>query len=46
MKEKKSGEASSSRSGDGKHHGKASLEKKKKKKVDPIAYRRCRKMGH
>ena len=42
---KKSGEASSSRGGDGKRHGKASLEKKKKK-VDPNAYRRCGKMGH
>ena len=37
MKEKKSGEASSSRSGDGKRRGKASLEKKKQ--VDPNACR-------
>ena len=44
MKEKKSGEASSSHGGDGKHHGKASLDKKKK--VDPNACRRCGKMGH
>ena len=35
MKEKKSGEASSSRGGDGKLRGKASSEKKKK--VDPNA---------
>ena len=41
---KKSEEASSSRSGDGKHRGKASLEKKKK--VDPNACRRCGKMDH
>ena len=46
MKEKKSGKASSSRGGDGKCHGKASLEKKKKKKVDPNACQRCRKTGH
>ena len=36
--------ASSSHSGDGKHRGKASLEKKKQ--VDPNAYRRCGKVGH
>ena len=36
--------ASSSRGGDGKHRGKASLEKKKQ--VDPNAYRRCGKVGH
>ena len=46
MKEKKSGEASSSRGGDGKCRGKASSEKKKKKKVDPNACRRCGKTGH
>ena len=45
MKEKKSGEASSSRVGDGKRRGKASSEKKKKK-VDPNACRRCGKTGH
>ena len=45
MKEKKSGEASSSFGGDGKSHGKAFSEKKKKK-VDPNVYRRCGKMGH
>ena len=39
-----SGVASSSRGGDGKRRGKASLEKKKK--IDPNAYRRCGKMGH
>ena len=44
MKEKKSGEASSSCGGDGKCHGKVSSEKKKK--VDPNAYRRCGKTGH
>ena len=38
-----SGVASSSRSGDGKHRGKTSLEKKK---VDPNACRRCGKTGH
>jgi hypothetical protein len=37
-------EASSSHGGDGKHRGKASLEKKKM--VDPNAYRHCGKMGH
>ena len=42
---KKSGEASSSHGGDGKCRSKASSEKKKKK-VDPKAYRRYRKMGH
>ena len=36
--------ASSSHGGDGKHRGKASLEKKKK--VDPNVYRRCGKIGH
>ena len=49
MKEKKFGEASSSRGGDGKRHDKASSEKKKKKKkkkVDPNAYWRCGKTGH
>ena len=35
--------ASSSRSGDGKHRGKTSLEKKK---VDPNACRRYEKTGH
>ena len=35
--------ASSSRSGDGKHRGKASSEKKK---VDPNACQRCGKTGH
>ena len=45
MKEKKSGEASSSRGGDGKRRGKASSEKKKKK-IDPNACRRCGKTGH
>ena len=44
MKEKKSGEASSSHGGDGKRHGKASSEKKKK--VDPNACRRYGKTGH
>ena len=44
MKEKKSGEASSSRGGDGKHRGKTSLEKKKK--VDRNACRHCGKTGH
>ena len=44
MKEKKSEEASSSRGGDGKRRGKASLEKKKK--VDPNACRRCEKTDH
>ena len=44
MKEKKSGEASSNRGGDGKRHGKAFSEKKKK--VDSNACRRNRKMGH
>ena len=44
MKEKKSREASSSRGGNGKRHGKAPLEKKKK--VDPNACQRCGKMGH
>ena len=44
MKEKKSGEASSSCGGNGKHSGRASSEKKKK--VDPNACRRCGKMGH
>jgi len=44
MKEKKSGEAFSSRGGDGKRRSKASSEKKKK--VDPNACRRCRKTGH
>ena len=39
-----SGEASSSHDGDGKRHGKSSLEKKKK--VDPNAYRRYGKTGH
>ena len=43
MKEKKSGEASSSRGSDGKRHGKASS---KKKKVDPNVCRRCGKTGH
>ena len=43
MKEKKSGEASSSRGGDGKRRGKVSSEKKK---VDPNACRRYGKMGH
>ena len=38
-----SGVASSSRGGDGKRRGKASLEKKQ---VNPNAYRRCGKMGH
>ena len=37
-------EASSSHGGNGKRHGKASSEKKKK--VDPNACRRCGKMGH
>ena len=46
MKEKKSREASSSRFGDGKCRGKASSEKKKKKKVDPNACRRSGKTGH
>ena len=45
MKLKKSGEASSSRGGDGKRHGKASSEKKMKK-VDPNTCRRCGKTGH
>jgi hypothetical protein len=45
MKEKKSGEASSSYGGDGKDCGKASL-KKKKKKVDPNACRRYGETGH
>ena len=45
MKEKKSGEASFNRGGDGKRHGKASSEKKKKK-VDPNACRHCGKTGH
>ena len=45
MKEKKSGEAASSHSGDGKRYGKASLQKKMKK-VDPNACRRCGKTGH
>ena len=45
MKEKKSGDASSSRGGDGKRRGKASSEKKKKK-IDPNACRRCGKTGH
>ena len=45
MKEKKFGEASSSRGGDGKRRSKASSEKKKKK-VDPNACQRCGKMGH
>ena len=44
MKEKKSGDAFSSRGDDDKRRGKASLEKKKKK-IDPNAYRRCGKMG-
>ena len=44
MKEKKSGEASSSRAGDGKRRGKPSSEKKKK--VDPNACRRYGKTGH
>ena len=44
MKEKSSGEASSSRGGDGKRRGKASSEKKKK--VDPNACRRYGKTGH
>ena len=44
IKENKSGEASSTHGGDGKHRGKASSEKKKK--VDPNAYRRCVKTGH
>ncbi|XP_066337354.1 uncharacterized protein [Miscanthus floridulus] len=44
MKEKKSGKASSSHSGDGKHRGKASSEKKKK--FDPNANRRCGKIDH
>jgi hypothetical protein len=43
MKEKKSGEASSSHGGDGKRRSKASLEKKK---IDPNTYRRCRKTCH
>ena len=43
--EKKSGEASSRRGGDGKRHGKASSEKNEKK-VDPNACRRCWKTGH
>jgi hypothetical protein len=43
MKEKKFGEASSSRGGDGKRRGKASSEKKK---IDPNACRRCGKTGH
>ena len=42
MKEKKSGEASSSCGGDGKRRGKASSEKK----MDPNACGRCRKTGH
>ena len=42
MKEKKSGEASSSRGGDGKRCGKASSEKK----VDPNTCRCCGKTGH
>ena len=45
MKVKESGEASSSRGGDGKRRGKASSEKKKKK-VDPNACRHCGKTGH
>ena len=44
MKEKKSGEASSNRGGDGKRRGKASSEKKTK--VDPNVCRRCGKTGH
>ena len=36
---KKFGEASSSHDGDGKRHGKASLEKKKKKNINPNACR-------
>ena len=44
MKEKKSGEASSSRGGDGKRRGKASSEKKKT--ADPNACRRYGKTGH
>ena len=44
MKERKSGEASSSRGGDGK--GRDKVSSKEKKKVDPNVYRRCRKMGH
>ena len=42
---RKSGEASSSRDGDGKRCGKASSEKKKKK-VDPNDYQCYVKMGH
>ena len=42
---KKSGEASSSHGGDGKHCSKASLEKKKKK-VDPNVCQLCRKTVH
>ena len=42
--QRNSREASSSHGGDGKRHGKASLEKKKK--VDPNVYRRCGKIGH
>ena len=41
---RKSGEASSSRDGDGKRCGKASSEKKKK--FDPNTCRRCRKTDH
>ena len=44
MKEKKSGEASSRGGGDDKRCDKAFSEKKKKK-IDPNAYRRCGKMG-
>ena len=44
MKEKKSGEASSNRGGDGKHCSKASSEKKKK--VDPNVCQRCGKTSH
>ena len=46
MKEKKSGEGSSKGGSDGKRRGKAPTEKKKKKKVDPNACRRCGKTGH
>ena len=42
--QRNSGVASSSCGGDGKHRGKASLEKKKR--VNPNTCRRCGKMGH
>jgi hypothetical protein len=44
MKEKQSGEGSSSRGGNDKRCGKASM--KKKKELDPNACRRCGKTGH